>query len=83
MSEQCMISEISITPEVKEGNPVDAIQATGLTFQIYNPKLYAAVVTLFINDNIKFLENIEQGFKRETSWNKYWSEITTQTKTTI
>ena len=45
MSEQCMISEISITPEVKEGNPVDAIQATGLTFQIYNPKLYAAVVT--------------------------------------
>ena len=31
-----------------------------------------------INDNIKFLAN-KQGFKR-TIWNKYRSEITTQTK---
>ena len=28
------------------------------------------VVTLPINDNIKFLENIKQGFKRTISWNK-------------
>ena len=33
-----------------------------------------------INDNIKFLENIKQGFKRTISWNKYKSEITTQPK---
>ena len=33
-----------------------------------------------INDNINFLENIKQGFKRIISWNKYRSEITTQTK---
>ena len=33
-----------------------------------------------INDNIKFLENIKQGFKRTISWNKHKSEITTQTK---
>ena len=33
-----------------------------------------------INDNIKFSENIKQGFKRTISWNKYRSEITTQTK---
>ena len=33
-----------------------------------------------INDNIKFLENIKQVFKREISWNKYRSEITTQRK---
>ena len=33
-----------------------------------------------INDNIKFLENIKQGFKRTISWNKYRSEITTQPK---
>ena len=33
-----------------------------------------------INDNIKFLENIKQGFKRTVSWNKYRSEITTQPK---
>ena len=33
-----------------------------------------------INDDIKFLENIKQGFKRTISWNKYRSEITTQAK---
>ena len=33
-----------------------------------------------INDNIKFLENVKRGFKSTISWNKYTSEITTQTK---
>ena len=33
-----------------------------------------------INDNIKFLENIKQVFKRTTSCNKYKPEITTQPK---
>ena len=33
-----------------------------------------------INDNIKFLENIKQGFTRKISWNKYRSEITRQPK---
>ena len=43
-----------------------------------NAKLYLPVVTLSINDNINFLENIKQGFKRAISWNKYISETTTQ-----
>ena len=29
---------------------------------------------------MKFSENIKQGFKNTISWNKYTSEITTQTK---
>ena len=33
-----------------------------------------------IDHNIKFLENIKQGFKRTISWNKHRSEITTQPK---
>ena len=33
-----------------------------------------------ISDDIKFLENINQGFKRIISWNKYRSEIRTQPK---
>ena len=53
---------------------------TGPTFKINNAKLYFPVVTLSINDNIKFLENIKQGFKKTISWNKYRSEITTQPK---
>ena len=48
--------------------------------QINNAKLYVPVITLPVNHNIKFLENIKQGFKRTISWNKYRSEITTQPK---
>ena len=86
-SQECIISEISITPRVAgEPNanlPVlveEAIQTTGATFQINNAKIYVPVVTLYINDNIKFLENIQQEFKRTFPWNKYRSEITTQPK---
>ena len=37
-------------------------------------------LSLSINDNIKFLGNIKQGFKRTISWDKYRSEIITQPK---
>ena len=43
-------------------------------------KLYVTVVTLSIKNDIIFLENIKQGFKRTISCNQYISEITTQTK---
>ena len=56
------------------------MQITGITFQINNGQLYSLVVTLPFNDNTKFLQNIKQGFKRTISWNKYRSEITTQSK---
>ena len=46
-------------------------------------KLYIFVVTLSINDNIKFLQNLKQGFKRTISWDKYRSEITTQPKNNL
>ena len=32
---------------------------TRINFMITSTKLYVSVVTLFINDNIKFLENIK------------------------
>ena len=53
-------------------------QTTSATFQTNNPKLFAPVVTFSIND-IKFLENTKQRFKRTISW-KYISAITTQPK---
>ena len=75
-SKECIMSEISITPvQVSR-----ARQTIGVTFQINHAKLYVSVVTLSIYDNIKFLENKKQGFKRTISWNKYISEITTQPK---
>ena len=53
---------------------------TRVNLMITNTKRYVPVVTLSINDNIKFLEDLKQRFKRIISWNKYRSEITTQPK---
>ena len=56
-----------------------ATEATNATCQINNTKLYVLVVTLCINNNIKFSENLKQEFKR-SSWNNNRSEMTTQSK---
>ena len=71
-SKTCIISEILITPRIPanpNANPpvqeVASIQTTGATFQINNAKLFVPVVTLSVKDNIKFLENIKQGFIKE------------------
>ena len=38
--------------------------------KITSTKLYVAVVTMSIHDNIRFLEHLKQGFERTMSWNK-------------
>ena len=53
---------------------------TGVNLVITSTKFFVPVVTLSMNNNIKFLENINQGFERTISWNEYISEITTQPK---
>ena len=77
-SKNCIISEISITPRIpanpNANPPVQKLAA------INNAKPYVLVVGFSINNNIKFLEIIKQGFKRTIFWNTYTSEITTQTK---
>ena len=40
---------------------------TGVNFVVTCTKLYVQVVTFSVNDNINFLENIKQGFKRTIS----------------
>ena len=50
-------------------------QTTSLMFQINNAKLFVPVFTLSINDNIKYLENIKQRFKRTISWHKYFNDL--------
>ena len=44
------------------------------TFKITDTKLYVPVVTLSAQDNAKLLKQLESGFKREVSWNKYLSK---------
>ena len=61
-SRYCVITEISSSYEaISKTNPVRyqvTSKATGATFQMNNAKIYVPVVTLSINDNIKFLEQI-------------------------
>ena len=71
--ENSTISQTNRTLEV----PVRATSTCNPKFQINNANLYVPVVTSSINDNIKFLENIKQGFKRTISWNNYRCEIKT------
>ena len=55
-SKEFIISETLRASEIRENNRVTAIETTGETFQINNAKLYVPVVTLPINNDIKFLE---------------------------
>ena len=48
------------------------------TFSITDTKFYVPVVTLLTQDNVKFLKQLESGFKRTINWNNYLSKTTNQ-----
>ena len=81
----CVVSEISRTFMAVDpnANPFEYEVSTataGGTPQINNTRLFVPVVMLPINNNVNFLENIKQGYKRKISWKRYRSEIITQPK---
>ena len=43
--------------------------------------MYVPVVTLSAKDDNNFLEQVKSGFKRTIKWNRYRSEMASQTKT--
>ena len=51
-----------------------AIQNQNATFAITDRKLYVPVVTLSMQENTKFLQQLKSGFKRVINWNKYLSK---------
>ena len=51
---------------------------TAATVAINDCKLYVPAVTLSKDDEIKLLNNLRSGFKREIIWNKYRSQVTTE-----
>ena len=53
---------------------------TGLEFQIKDTKLYVLVVTLSKENDIKDLEKLKSGFKKNIKGNKYKSQMTIQNK---
>ena len=62
-------------PAVHEiNNPINA------TFKIKDTKLYVPLVTLSAENDNKSLEQLKTEFKRTIAWNKYRSEMSSQTK---
>ena len=79
-SKDCIISKISRTPEVAanpSSNPPTSrflpTRRTRSTFQISSVNRYVPAITLSVNDNITFLENLQQELKRTVPWKKYRS----------
>ena len=78
-NKNCVITSLE-RRQVDVGPPVLRDNApTGATHSITDCKLYVPVVTLSKDDEIKLLTNLKSGFKREIMWNKYRSQMTTET----
>ena len=76
-NKNCVITSLE-RRQVDAGPPVVRDNApTGATLSITDCKLYVPVVTLSKDDEIKLLTNLKSGFKREITWNKYRSQVTT------
>ena len=56
------------------------VAPSGATFKIKDTKLYVPVVTLSNENDIKLLEQLKTGFKRNIKWNKYRSQMTVQSQ---
>ena len=77
-NKNCVITSLE-EREVDAGPPVVRDNApTGATLTINDCKLYVPAVTLSKDDEIKLLNNLKSGFKREIIWNKYRSQMTTE-----
>ena len=71
----CVITSLE-QRDIGGGNRDNA--PTGATLSITDCKLYVPAVILSKDDEIKLLNNLKSGFKREITWNKYRSKITTE-----
>ena len=72
---------IAANPAVVPSTLTDpAMSTTETVFPKISTKRYVTIVIISINNNINFFQNLKQGFKRTTSWNKYRSKETTQPK---
>ena len=71
----CIITSLE-QKDIGGGNRDNA--PTGATLAIKDCKLYIPAVTLSKDDEIKLLNNLKSGFKREIIWNKYRSQLTTE-----
>ena len=83
IGENCVITNKPGRDADLDANPavVAVNNSTNAIFKITGTKLYVPVVTLSTEDDNKLLEQLKTGFKRTIKWNRYRSEMTSQTKT--
>ena len=81
---ECSNNKFAIaTTEVNTANVLDVkpaanVSATIATFQIIDTKSYVSVVTLSKENEKKLLQQLKSGSKRTVKWNKYRSQMTSQ-----
>ena len=84
-SENCVLTDNTTQAEraAQGDNParrrIDAL--TSVTFKVTDTKTYVPLVTLSTKDDNNLFQQLKSGFKRTIKWNKYRSEMTSQTKT--
>ena len=76
-NKNCVITSLE-QRQVNAGPPVVNGTTTGATLAINDRILYVPVVTLSKDDEIKLLTNLKSGFTTEIIWNKYRSQMTTE-----
>ena len=63
--ENCVLTTAEI------GANADATGGDWATIEVTSGKLYVSVVTLLVEDNVKLVKQLNEGFKRPIYWNKY------------
>ena len=77
MEKTCIITSLEQI-QVDAGPPAVNGTTTSARLAINDCKLYAPVVILSKDDEIKLVTNLKSRFKREIIWNKYRSQMTTE-----
>ena len=75
-SKNCALA-VMTRRNAQNNNPAIVLPAE-ITFQITDTKLYVPVVTLTKENDIKLLDQLKLGFKRNIEWKKYRSQMTVQ-----
>ena len=75
-SKNCVLADMATRDA--EGNNPAILAPSGAAFKITDSKLYVPVVTLSKGNDIKRLEQLKTGIKRNIKWTKYRSQMTVQ-----
>ena len=77
-SKNCALADMTVRATRNKEDPPTTVAPTGLEFQITGTRLYVPFVTLSTENDKKLLEQLKSVFKRTIKWNKYRTQMTSQ-----